>query len=485
MSGPQLQRKLGLWATISLVAGGIIGSGIFMKPALMAGQLGSPVLLLAVWLVAGIVTLFGALSNAEVATMFPVTGGQYVFFEKMYGNFVAFLYGWAAFAIFNTAAVASIAFVMAEYTNYYIALPRFPPEIERSFSMHIPFIGTLYPLENAGVKAVTICTIVLLSIANYFSTRFGGGIQVVFTAAKITAMILLIFGIFFSGKGSFANLITDDPSIMPSGTALVSAFIAAIAGAFWAYDGWNNITFVAGEVRNPQAVIPKSLIIGILIPLLLYVLINLAFLYVIPIGNMSGSVLIAADAAGVVMGAGGVAAVVALVILSTFGSTNGNVLATARVSFAMAREQRFFRFAGKVHPRFHTPGNALLLHAGWASVLVVSGSFDMLTDMLIFISWLFYGMTVAGLFILRRKLPHVHRPYKVPGYPLVPLIFCAFTAMFLVITLYNDINNYAEGKTPVVNAAMGFVLTLIGVPFYWYFKRMQKKKSAIEKEVRH
>lgn len=470
MSAQHLERKLGLWATISLVAGGVIGSGIFMKPALMAGQLGSPALLLLVWIVAGVITLFGALSNAEVAAMFPVTGGQYVFFGKMYGDLIAFLYGWAAFAIFNTAGVASIAYVMAEYTGYFIELPRFSAGTERSFSLHIPAIGTFFPLENAGVKGLTICIVVLLSIANYFSTRFGGGIQVVFTIAKIAAIALLITGIFFSGEGSFTNLITNDRTIMPSGSALVAACIAATAGAFWAYDGWNNITFVAGEVRNPQSVIPKSLLIGLFIPIILYVLINAAFLYVIPVGKMPGSLLIAADAATITMGAAGGTAIVVLVILSTFGSTNGNVLATARVTFAMARQQRFFAFAGKIHPRFHTPGNALLLHAGWTTLLIISGSFDMLTDMLIFVSWLFYGMSVAGLFILRRKLPAVPRPYKVPGYPIVPLIFCLFTSVFIVVTLYNDITNYLAGKTEVVNAAIGLVLTLMGVPLYWFFK---------------
>ena len=474
MSAQQLERKLGLWATISLVAGGVIGSGIFMKPALMAGQLGSPALLLLVWVVAGVITLFGALSNAEVAVMFPVTGGQYVFFEKMYGDLIAFLYGWAAFAIFNTAGVASIAYVMAEYTGYFIELPRFPAGTERSFSLHIPAIGTFFPLENAGVKGLTICTVMLLSLANYFSTRFGGGIQVVFTIAKIAAFALLITGIFFSGEGSFTNLITNDHTIMPSGSALVAACIAATAGAFWAYDGWNNITFVAGEVRSPQSVIPKSLLIGLLIPIILYVLINAAFLYVIPVGKMPGSVLIAADAATITMGAAGGTAIVVLVILSTFGSTNGNVLATARVTFAMARQQRFFAFAGKIHPRFHTPGNALLLHAAWTTLLIISGSFDMLTDMLIFVSWLFYGMSVAGLFILRRKLPAVPRAYKVPGYPIVPLIFCLFTSVFIVVTLYNDISNYLAGKTEVVNAAIGLVLTLMGVPLYWFFKSRGK-----------
>ncbi len=477
----QLQRKLGSWATISIVAGGVIGSGIFMKPALMAGQLGSPLLLIAVWIIAGIITLFGALSNAEVAAMLPVTGGQYIFFEKMYGDFFAFLYGWAAFAIFNTAGVASIAFVMAEYTGYFIELPRFSAGVERSIAWHIPFIGTLYPLENAGVKGVTIATVLLLSVVNFISTRFGSGIQVVFTMAKIAAIVLLLGGIFFSGEGSFANLVTKNAG-MPEGTALVSALIAATAGAFWAYDGWNNITFIAGEIRNPQVVIPRSLLIGILIPIALYVLINVAFLYVIPINKMPGSLLIAADAASLVMGAAGGAAIVALVILSTFGSVNGNILATARVSFAMSREQRFFRFAGKVHPRFNTPGNALILHAGWTTLLVISGSFDMLTDMLIFVSWLFYGMGVAGLFILRKKMADTHRPFKVPGYPFVPLIFCAFTSFFLVVTLYNDFSNYAAGRTPVVNAALGLGLMLIGVPFYWYFTRKQKSRSGVEQD---
>ncbi|HUR09869.1 MAG TPA: amino acid permease, partial [Flavitalea sp.] len=453
MSQPQLHRKLGLWTTISIVAGGIIGSGIFMKPAIMAGQLGSPGLLISVWIIAGLITLFGALTNAEVAAMFPETGGQYIFFQKMYGDFIAFLYGWAGFAVFNTAGASSIAYVMAQYLEYFVVLPRFTPEVEKSFSFYIPFIGTIFPLQNAGVKSVTILTILTLTLVNYISVRFGGALQVIFTAMKVAAIILLIGGILFSGDGNFMNLVTVDSSLLPHGRALFFGFIAATGGAFWAYDGWNNITFVAGEVKNPQSVIPKSLFIGITTAIVLYVLINIAYLYVLPIGVMSKSVIVASDAAVVVMGGVGGACIAVLVMLSTFGSTNANLLAIARVSFAMAREQRFFSFVGKVHPRFNTPGNALVLHAIWASLLVCSGSFDMLTDMLIFVSWLFYGMSAVGLFVLRKKFPDISRPFKVPGYPLVPIVFCAFTALFLVITLYNDVTNYTTGKTPVVNAA--------------------------------
>src|SRR5687768_13456740 len=185
MSQPSLQRQLGLWSAISIVAGGVIGSGIFMKPSLMAAQLGSPILLLAVWVIAGIITLFGALTNAELAAMFPYTGGQYIFFEKMYGDFFAFLYGWAAFAVFNTAGVASIAYVLAQYFEYFIELPQLPRDTVQTLSLHIPFVGKIYPLENIGVKGLTILTVFVLTYVNYRSLRFGAGIQVLFTVMKI------------------------------------------------------------------------------------------------------------------------------------------------------------------------------------------------------------------------------------------------------------------------------------------------------------
>jgi basic amino acid/polyamine antiporter, APA family len=470
MTQPSLQRQLGLWSTISIVAGGVIGSGIFMKPSVMAAQLGSPILLLAIWVIAGIITLFGALTNAEVAAMFPYTGGQYIFFKKMYGDFFAFLYGWAAFAVFNTAGVASIAYVLAQYFEYFVELPKLPSHTVQALSLHIPFIGRIYPLENIGVKGLTILTVFVLTYINSRSVRFGAGIQVLFTVMKIAAMLLLVGGILFSSKGSFSNILDESEFIRPAGRDLLNACVAAIAGAFWAYDGWNNISFVAGEIKHPQKNIPRALFCGLILCIVLYLLMNIAYAYVLPVDTMAASKVVAADAATIIVGVAGGALISLLVIISTFGTTNGNILATARVSFAMAREKRFFAFAGNVHPKFKTPANALWIHCIWTIMLVFTGSFDMLTDMLIFVSWLFYGMSALGVFILRYKFPEHDRPYKVWGYPIVPSIFILFTAFFLVLTVANDIRLYNSGQSELINSAFGLLLILPGVPLYLYFR---------------
>ncbi len=469
---PELQRVLGLWATVSIVIGSIIGSGIFLKPALMASQLGSPQLLIAVWVLAGLVTLFGALSNAEVAAMMPVTGGQYVFFKKMYGDFVAFLYGWAAFTVINTAGVASIAYVAGIYTEYFVQLPRLPVAIEQHFYANIPFIGKLYPLENIGVKTLTILLIALFTYINYRSTQSGGLLQVVFTGVKVGAILLVVFGIFFSGSGNPSNFSAH--GVVPQGWAFTLALVAALSGAFWSYDGWNNSTFVAGEIQNPQKTIPKSLLIGIIVCTVIYTLVTLSFLYVKPVEAMAHSSFIASDAAQVALGAVGGALISLLVIISVVGAANGNILSTARVSFAMAKEKRFFRWTSFIHPTYKTPANAILLHSAWSSLLVLSGSFDMLTDMLIFVSWLFYGLSALGVFVLRFKMPHAPRPYKVWGYPVVPAVFVLFTLFFVVFTLINDIQNYAAERTPVINSLLGLLLVVTGIPFYFYFRKAKK-----------
>jgi basic amino acid/polyamine antiporter, APA family len=470
MPKEKLVTSLGLWTCVSIVVGGVIGSGIFMKPAVMASHLGSPELLLIVWVGAGIMTLFGALSNCEVAAMMPETGGQFIFFKAMYGDFFAFLYGWAAFAVFNTAGNASVAYVLGTYTEYFITLPRFDAEIEKSISVTIPFIGTMFPLHNFGVKSVTILVVALLTFINYRSTRFGGNVQVLFTILKIMALAIIVFGLLFSGAGHLSNLIDDSNVIVPTGWGFVMAIVTATSGAFWGYDGWNNITFVAGEIKDPQRNIPKSLLAGLIICIITYGLITLAYEYVLPIDSLAKSQVVASDAAMIVMGTAGGGIIALMVIISTFGATNANILATARVTFAMAQDKQFFAVAGTVHKRFQTPGNALLLQGIWTSMLVMSGSFDMLTDMLIFVSWFFYGMSALGVFILRRKMPDRDRPYKVWGYPVVPAIFVGFTFFFLAATLVSDIYLYQTGQSPLINSLLGLLLTSLGIPLYWYFK---------------
>jgi APA family basic amino acid/polyamine antiporter len=467
----KLPVSFGLPVAISVVAGSIIGSGIFMKPATMAGKLGSPELLIAVWIGAGLITLFGALSIAEVAAMIPETGGLYVYFRRMYGDFFAYLYGWSAFAVFNTEGIASIAYVFGTYLEYFITLPRFPVAMEHSIDLYIPFVGHIFPLENIGVKTVTILVLLVLTFLNYRSSVFGGKVLAWFTGLKIIAIVMVILTVFFKGHGNPLHFIQDAPAIQLQGWALIGGIVAALSGAFWAYDGWTNITAIGGEIRDPQRNIPKALWMGLSICILLYVLLTLSFMYVMPIGDMAASGMIASDVSKIVLGSIGGGLIALLVLLSTFGAVQGNVLSVTRVTFAMARENHFFKTAGSIHPRFETQGHALWIHGVWSSLLVLSGTFDTLTDMVIFSSWFFYGMTALGVFVLRLKMKDVPRPYRVWGYPVIPGIYVIFTFFFLIITLVNDISNYISGKTVIIQSVFALLMMAAGIPLYFYFKR--------------
>ena len=440
----------------------------------MAGQLGSPLLLLVVWLVAGVISIFGAMSFAELGTMFPETGGQYVYLRKAYGDFTAYLYGWGSIAVINTAAIAAIAFVCAEYASELIPLPRFNEQTENSIVLHIPMVGSILPLQNFGVKMLAIAIIGVLTIANYVSVRLGNSIQFVSTVLKALALIILIFGILFSGKGNTKNFVTNSATFHLSGWPLFAAFMAATTGAFASYDGWNNLNMVAGEIRDPKRNITKSLLFGVLTCIVIYLLITLAYMYVLPIDEMSRSPLVASDATAKIYGSAGGMIIAILIIVSTFGATSVNLLANARVVYAMAEAKSFFPWTGKIHSKFQTPGNSVLVLGVWSSLLVISGSFDILADMFIFVSWIFYGLVVFGVFILRKKLPKAERPYRVTGYPVVPAIFTLFTAFYLVTTVYNDINNYWQGKAPFINSVLGILLTSIGIPLFFYFRPRNK-----------
>jgi APA family basic amino acid/polyamine antiporter len=471
--GAGLLPSLGLFTTVMMVVGGVIGSGIFRKPGVMAGQVGSPELLLGVWVLAGVLTLFGALTNAEIASLIPETGGQYVYFERMYGPFFAFLYGWATFAVMQCGSIAAIAYVFAEYASQFVRLPEFSAGVG-AWSLHVPFIGDVSPLKEIGTKGLAAALIVLLTAINYVGVRFGGLVQNIFTVAKVAAMVLLVLGAFLLPTGgAAANLTTPSAAIHLSGLALVAGIMAALQGAFWAYDGWNKLTYIAGEVKQPQRNIPLGLLWGMLIVTAIYLLINLAYAYVLPIDQMAKSKLVAADVAERCFSGGG-RWIAAAVMISTFGTANASILATARVYFSMARLNFFPRALGNVHPRFHTPAASLVVQGIWSVLLLLSGTFDTLTDTLIFVSWAFYAIGAYGVFVLRRKQPDAPRPYKVPGYPVVPWIFILFALLYLVFTVYNDIVGYqaavAAGKPALINSALGMGLTLIGAPIYLFFR---------------
>ncbi|GJQ41085.1 MAG: amino acid transporter [Ignavibacteriaceae bacterium] len=459
----QLKKSLSLIAAVMAVAGSMIGSGIFRKPSTMAEQLMSPELLIIVWIAAGLITFIGALSNAEVAGMIEATGGQYVYFRKMYGEFTSFIYGWSVLSVIQTGSQAAIAYVFGEYLCYFIKFPPLPESIS-SFTLFMPLVGNIHPFAEWGPKLLAILCILFLSGINYIGVYFGGLVQTIVTFVKIGVMIFLSLALFIFGDGSLSNL-SSGFSISPETSANLVALIGlSLSGAFWAYDGWNNVTFISGEVKNPQRNIPLSLLYGTLIVIIVYVLINIAYLYVMPIEEIANSPLVAAAAAEKIFGKNGGSIISIAVIISTFGAANGSLMASARVPFAMAREKMFFNYLGKVHPRFATPHTSLVVQGIVSSLLVLSGSFDTITDYVIFATWFFYMLTAFGVIVLRKKMPDVPRPYKVIGYPYTIWFFVIFSFVFLVNSIISDSEN----------AAMGMLLIMTGLPLYFFWKYFRK-----------
>ncbi|MEY3386380.1 MAG: hypothetical protein RIR53_1191 [Bacteroidota bacterium] len=474
-----LLPRLGLVTTTSMVVGGMIGSGVFRNPSAMAGFLHSAELLIGVWIVAGIVTMFGALTNAEVAGMIPATGGQYQYFRAMYGEFTAFLYGWALFIVIQSGSIASITFVFSEYLNTLVPLWNLDDSVVQSFAVSLPF-ATIYPLQSIGIKLLTVAAVGLLTLINAYGVREGGRVQVVFTVAKVAAIALLVILAVFGPSGSVDHLTQPSSMAVPTGSALMLALAMAMNKALWSYDGWNNLTYVSGEVRDPQRTVPRSLMLGTAICIGVYVAINIAYLLILPIDTLAASQAVARDAAYVMMGPTGAVFVSLAVIISTIGTSNGTILASSRVYYAMARERMFFRAAGHINERHRTPTVSLTMQFVWTSVLVFSGTFDMLTDMLIFVSWGFYALGALGVFILRKKMPDADRPYRTWGYPFVPIIFIAFALAFLGYTVVSDVTNYYAGTAPVINSVWGIILLLTGVPMYYIFSKKKAHRDIQE-----
>lgn len=476
-----LLPTIGFFSMIMLVVGGVIGSGIFRKPGVMMAELGSPGLLLFVWLLAGAVTYIGVLVNAEIGSFVTETGGQYVYFERMYGSFFAFLYGWAAFVVIQTASISALAYVFAEYSVKFVHLPEASPGLA-AWSFQLPFIGSIAPFRELGVKVLASIVIVVLTVINYLGARAGTLTQNVVSIAKIGGMAALVVLIFWpGGPGNFENLSAPSASIRKEGFALIAAIVAALQGAFWGYDGWVKCSFVAGEVKNSQRVLPLGLIVGMLIVTLIYMTLSAAYCWALPADIIAKSKLVAADAAEACMSGAG-RWIAALVMISTFGANNAVVLTSARIYFSMARRGVFPSSWGRAHPRYRTPGAALIAQGVWGVALVFSGTFDMLTDMLIFVAWIFYGIGAFGVFVLRRREPNTPRPFKTPGYPITPALFVLFAAAFVGMTVYNDIQTYraavAAGKPALINSVFGAGLVLLGAPLYFYFRSKAAGRSV-------
>jgi APA family basic amino acid/polyamine antiporter len=416
-------------------AGGIIGSGIFMVPATVALYTASSSLFFMVWILGGIVSLFGALSVAELGAAMPKAGGQYVYLNEAYGPVWGYLYGWSAVAVINTASMAAVGVAFAEYLKFF------------------------YTISDLAVKEIAIFSIILLTIINIVDVKSGARFQNIFTFAKLGAILgVILLGLFLEGGSTqnFSPLFTDRPSL-----SLIGPLGLAMVAVLWTFDGWIFVTYVAGEVKNPERNIPLSLIFCMVIVVSVYIALNTVLVYVLGFDQMIGSELVMADAASKFIGGKGAAIVTIIILISLIGANNGFILTSARINYAMARDNRFFKQAAFIHPKFQSPANALIIQCIWACLLTFTGTFNQLITYIIFASWIFYGMSAGAVIILRKKKPDMDRPYKTPFYPWIPIIFILF-AIFLTV------NTILEAPR---DAAIGTGIILAGLPLYYYWKK--------------
>jgi len=396
---------------------------------------GSSSLFFMVWVAGGIVSLFGALSVAELGAAMPRAGGQYVYLSEAYGPVWGYLYGWSAVAVINTASIAAVGVAFSEYLRFF------------------------FPITDISIKGIAVATIVLLTIINILDVKSGARFQNVFTISKLGAIFgIIILGLVMEG-GSNQNLIPFFSN--QSFTELVGPLGLAMVSVLWTFDGWIFITYVAGEVKNPGRNIPLSLIFCMLIVVSIYLLLNYVLIYTLGFTGMNGSDLVVSDAASVFLGNKGAAIVTLIILISLIGANNGFVLTSARINYAMAKDKLFFHQASQIHPRFKSPANALIIQCVWACLLTFTGTFNQLITYIIFASWIFYGMSAGAVIILRNKKPDMERPYKTPVYPWIPIIFILF-AIFLTI------NTIMEAPR---DAAIGAGIILAGLPMYYYWKK--------------
>lgn len=429
----ELPRRLGLLDSLSIVIGVIIGAGIFLVPSLVAQQLKSSSAILSVWAFAGVISFFGALACAELGTMFPATGGQYVFLRESWGPLVGFLCGWSMFVVARTAQVAWLAVTLALYMSYFV------------------------PLSGLASKLLGLGAIAVFTLINYWGVKAGALVQNIFAFAKVAGLALIIGSAFlWSGKITASS----QPSV---GGFSLSGFGVALIACVLACDGWVQLSFVAGEIRNPHRNILLALGIGSAVCTAIYLLANVAYLRVLSIPEIAASDHVAAAVAARVMGSGGGKLVSLIILMSIIGTLNGCFLTSPRIYFAQARDGLFFRRFATIHPRHQTPSFAIVAQAVWAAVLLLTGSFESLLDYAMFALWLSYGAMVAGVIVLRVKRPELARPYRMWGYPVTAILFLAITAWFLGNMLV----------TRPVPSLAGLAFIVAGVPVYFFWARRQ------------
>ena len=453
-----LVRGLGLVAAVSIIIGNVIGTGVFLKARVMTCNVGTPGMVLTVWVVAGLLSLAGALTYAELAAMMPRAGGEYVFMREAYGRGAGFLSGWMQILIAKTGSQASVALIFANSLNDLSG-------------------KSVEGLSSYGVQLTAILVIVTITLLNCAAVRVSGWVATALTCVKVTLVLGVGFGAFLLAQGSWgyfalANTGGVCESVSPTAMLGVAGFGAAMLGALWGYDGWNNLTFVAGEIKNPQRNIPVALIGGTILIMLLYVFINAAYFYALPptaVASVSANSSVAAEVTNSFMSPFSASAkalvaglVAAALMASSVGTLHTSVLTGARVPYAMARDGLFFDKLSKISEVTRVPIRAVLAQGIWACALVlILQRFDKLTDYVVFGSYIFYGLVTASIFVFRRRMPHAERPYKAWGYPVVPILFLLVTGFLLINTFW------AAPK----EALFGLILIGLGFPVYYLFFR--------------
>ena len=444
----KLKRQLGLFDSSMMVIGIVIGSGIFMTTGLMAEAIPSASLILLAWVLGGLQMLAGALTYAELGAAMPKAGGQYVFLREAYGQLPGFLFGWIAFVAYISGTNAAIAVAVAEHVGSF-----YP-----SLSTQNIIIG-VGSFSISGGQIFALALIMILSIINYLGIVFGKWVQNIFTVLKIGSILLFALAGLFISTGNHIDM-SLNPTNMNIGSILTGMGIALVA-VNWTVGGWEYITFAAGEIKNPKKNLPRALIIGTIVILVLYFLVNIAYLKVLPMDSLMGEIKVGEMTARSLYGTG-IGGVFALVIIvSMFGALNGNILVGSRVYYAMARDHLFFSKAAKVHPKFHTPGNAIIIQSFWAAVLTLTGTFEELITLVVFVNFMLWIASASTVFVLRKKQPDLERPYRVWGYPYVPAFFIIFSSAIMVNTFFESPEQ----------SLMGLGLTLLGIPAYLYWKK--------------
>jgi APA family basic amino acid/polyamine antiporter len=434
-----LRRVIGLWGGIAFIVGVTIGSGIFRKPPTIAGLVPNPLVIMSLWVIFGVISICGALTLAELSSLLPRAGGVYVFLRRAYGDAIAFVFGWIYLLVTTPATIAALATVFAEF--------------------FLSLLGV--QVEVTTLQAIAIAGIVTLTIANLFGAQVGAGVGSVFTVIKVAALLAIIAGAFLFGQGSFANL--------GGGPVPGEGLARAVASVIWTFDGWIAVSMIAGEVIAPQQLMKKITIYGMMVIVFLYVMANLAYFYMMPIGVMAQQqAAIARTVMTAVAGPIGGMLILVGIMCSVFGALNGNVLAKPRVTYAMAKDGLTFAFLGKTHPRWSTPWVALVVQCGAAVVLVLTlRDFDTLTTYFVVVEWTALMVAVAAVFTLRRTMADVPRPFSTPGYPWVPLVFIVGTAIGLSAIVWGEFMN--GNYTPIY----GLLIAVGGFPVHQLWKRFR------------